>query len=56
MNNRTKLVQERMPEILASVTFGDPPNNGLKEVEDVAVLELIGRESPWLPVARFAVE
>ena len=24
-----------MPDLLASVTFGDTPNNGLEEVEDV---------------------
>ena len=34
-NVRNRLGQEMLPDLLASVTFGDTPNNGLEEVEDV---------------------
>ena len=34
-NGRIRLGQEMMPDLLAAVTCGDTPNNGLEEVEDV---------------------
>ena len=34
-NARIRLGQDRLPDLLAAVTFGDTPNNGLEEVEDV---------------------
>ena len=34
-DSRSGLGQEMMPDPLASVTFGDTPNNGLEEVEDM---------------------
>ena len=34
-NHQTKLGQEMLPDLLALVTLGDTPNNGLDDMEEV---------------------
>ena len=54
MNARIRLGQEILPDLLAAVTCGDTPNNGLEEVEDVPQRHRV--EDPTsLPKTTFAM-